>query len=57
MASHREGGQAQFAEHPVARAPSDDPVSTAMRYALEHLHRRLAVDELADLAHLSVRQF
>ncbi|MFJ8695121.1 helix-turn-helix domain-containing protein [Streptomyces roseolilacinus] len=57
VASHREGGQAQFAEHPVDEAPSDDPISSAMRYALDNLHRRLTVDELAGVAHLSVRQF
>ncbi|MFI9330102.1 helix-turn-helix domain-containing protein [Kitasatospora sp. NPDC052868] len=57
VAAHREGGQAQFAEHPVGRAPSDDPIGRAMRYALDHLHRRLTVDELAAVAHLSVRQF
>ncbi|KUH39774.1 MULTISPECIES: DJ-1/PfpI family protein [Streptomyces] len=57
VASHREGGQAQFAEHPVDKAPSDDPISNALRYALDHLHRRLTVDELAGIAHLSVRQF
>ncbi|MFF2042698.1 helix-turn-helix domain-containing protein [Kitasatospora sp. NPDC058170] len=57
VASHREGGQAQFAEHPVGRAPSDDPIGQAMRYALDGLQRRLTVDELAGVAHLSVRQF
>ncbi|WP_195911440.1 helix-turn-helix domain-containing protein [Streptomyces kaniharaensis] len=31
--------------------------SNAMRYALDNLHRRLTVDELAGVAHLSVRQF
>ncbi|MFI6445709.1 helix-turn-helix domain-containing protein [Kitasatospora sp. NPDC050543] len=57
VAAHREGGQAQFAEHPVGKEPADDPIGTAMRYALENLHRRLTVDELAGVAHLSVRQF
>ncbi|MFJ3794437.1 helix-turn-helix domain-containing protein [Kitasatospora sp. NPDC090091] len=57
VAAHREGGQAQFAEHPVGRAPSDDPIGRSIRYALDNLHRRLTVDELAGVAHLSVRQF
>ncbi|WP_225803176.1 helix-turn-helix domain-containing protein [Streptomyces sp. NK15101] len=57
VAAHREGGQAQFAEHPVGRAPSDDPIGAAVGYALDHLHRRVTVDELAGMAHLSVRQF
>lgn len=57
VASHREGGQTQFAEHRAARAPSDDPIANAMRYTLDNLHRCIAVGELAGLAHLSVRQF
>ncbi|MFF4849636.1 helix-turn-helix domain-containing protein [Streptomyces sp. NPDC001194] len=58
VAAHREGGQAQFAEHPVvAEVPADDPIGSAMSHALDNLHRRLAVGELAGVAHLSVRQF
>ncbi|MFJ9517909.1 helix-turn-helix domain-containing protein [Kitasatospora sp. NPDC101801] len=57
VAAHREGGQAQFAEAPVGRAPTDDPIGRAVRYALDGLDRRLTVDELAGVAHLSVRQF
>ncbi|MFB7057620.1 helix-turn-helix domain-containing protein [Streptomyces vinaceus] len=58
VAAHREGGQTQFAEHPaVAEAPADDPVGSAMSHALDNLHRRLGIGELADVAHLSVRQF
>ncbi|WP_327286257.1 MULTISPECIES: DJ-1/PfpI family protein [unclassified Streptomyces] len=58
VAAHREGGQAQFAEHPVVgEAPADDPIGSAMSHALDNLHRRLAVGELAGVAHLSVRQF
>ncbi|MFD8859927.1 helix-turn-helix domain-containing protein [Streptomyces vinaceus] len=58
VAAHREGGQAQFAEHPaVAEAPADDPVGSAMSHALDNLHRRLGIGELAGVAHLSVRQF
>ncbi|MEV6734186.1 helix-turn-helix domain-containing protein [Streptomyces sp. NPDC051364] len=57
VAAHREGGQAQFAERPVGEAPSDDPIGNAMQYALDNLYRRLTVDELAGVAHLSARQF
>ncbi|MFE2146080.1 GlxA family transcriptional regulator, partial [Streptomyces sp. NPDC059456] len=57
VASHREGGQAQFAEHPVAASPSDGPIAVAVQYALDRLHRRLTSGELAAVAHLSVRQF
>ncbi|MFJ3202641.1 helix-turn-helix domain-containing protein [Streptomyces sp. NPDC086989] len=57
VASHREGGQAQFAEHPVAESPSDGPIGVAVQYALDRLHLRLTSGELAAVAHLSVRQF
>lgn len=57
VASHREGGQAQFTEHPVAKSPSDGPIGVAMQYALDRLHLRLTSGELAAVAHLSVRQF
>ncbi|GIG56079.1 AraC family transcriptional regulator [Longispora fulva] len=57
VAAHREGGQAQFAEHPVASAPPDDPVATAMSYAADHLDQRLSLHRLAEITHLSVRQF
>jgi AraC family transcriptional activator FtrA len=57
VAAHREGGQAQFIEQPVVEAPRDDPIASAMRYALDHLGQRLSVGHLADTTHLSVRQF
>ncbi|MFB6812414.1 helix-turn-helix domain-containing protein [Streptomyces sp. NPDC056387] len=57
VASHREGGQAQFIEHPVAEPPSDGPIGVAVQYALDRLHLRLTSGELAAVAHLSVRQF
>ncbi|MFE6844692.1 helix-turn-helix domain-containing protein [Streptomyces sp. NPDC057686] len=57
VAAHREGGQAQFAERPVGEPLSDDPIGNAMQFALDNLHRRLSIDELAGVAHLSARQF
>ena len=54
---HREGGQMQFVEQPVARTLADDPVTSAMARALEQLPERISVDELARVAHLSPRQF
>ena len=56
VAAHRDGGQAQFIEQPVARAGQDDPVGRAMGHALARLGEPLAVSDLARSAHLSPRQ-
>ena len=56
VAAHRDGGQAQFIEQPVARAEGDDPVGRAMAHALARLGEPLAVADLARSAHLSPRQ-
>jgi AraC family transcriptional activator FtrA len=56
VAAHRDGGQAQFVERPVARAERDDPVGRAMEHALAKLGEPLSVAELARSAHLSPRQ-
>jgi AraC family transcriptional regulator, transcriptional activator FtrA len=57
VAAHRDGGQAQFIDAPVATRPDDDPVASAMEWALGQLPERIGVDELARRAHLSPRQF
>ena len=56
VAAHRDGGQAQFIERPVARAERDDPVGRAIEHALARLGEPLAVADLARSAHLSPRQ-
>ena len=56
VAAHRDGGQAQFIEQPVARAEQGDPVGCAMEHALARLGEPLAVADLARSAHLSPRQ-
>jgi AraC family transcriptional activator FtrA len=56
VAAHRDGGQAQFIEQPVARAERDDPVGRAMEHALARLGEPLAIADLARSAHLSPRQ-
>jgi AraC family transcriptional activator FtrA len=56
VAAHRDGGQAQFIEQPVARSQRDDPVGRAMEHALARLGEPLAVSDLARSAHLSPRQ-
>ena len=57
VAAHREGGQAQFADAPVAPPIADDPVDDAAQWALDRLDEPLDVDALARRAHLSPRQF
>jgi transcriptional regulator GlxA family with amidase domain len=53
---HREGGQAQFIRHPV---PTPERASTgrARSWALQHLHRPVALHELAEQESMSVRTF
>ncbi|MEV4348148.1 helix-turn-helix domain-containing protein [Actinoplanes sp. NPDC049596] len=58
VAPQRAGGQAQFVERPVPAMAGADPVTTAMRYALEHLEdTALDIDRLAAAARLSRRSF
>ena len=53
---HRDGGQAQYIEHPVPdRAP--EPIGEAMAWALENLAKPLTIAMLAEHAHLSSRTF
>ncbi|MDI6409979.1 helix-turn-helix domain-containing protein [Streptomyces albus] len=56
VAPMRDGGQAQYIEHPVAE---DAGTSTAGARALmtEHLDRRLSLKDLAAHCHMSVRTF
>jgi transcriptional regulator GlxA family with amidase domain len=52
----RDGGQAQYIEHPVPEASSATTTPTRV-WALEHLHRPLSLSELAGHARMSVRTF
>ncbi|HEX2698890.1 MAG TPA: helix-turn-helix domain-containing protein [Acidimicrobiales bacterium] len=54
---HRDGGQAQFVEAPVAPSAGDDPLATTLGWMLEHLDRPLTVDDLAERSHMSPRHF
>jgi AraC family transcriptional activator FtrA len=56
VAPHRDGGQAQFIDRPVPDA-DDDRLQTAMAWALEHLHERITLEQLAGRAFMSVRTF
>lgn len=52
---HRDGGQAQFVEHPVPSDPG--ALGPTLTWALEHLHEHLTVEILAKVAKLSSRTF
>ena len=57
VAPHREGGQAQFIDRPVAPAEEGDGLGSAMEWALAHLAEPIAVADLAAHAFMSVRTF
>ncbi len=52
----RTGGQSQFSAL-LELEPKSDRIQTALTYAKGNLNRPLSVDELAEVAHLSPRQF
>ena len=54
---HRQGGQAQFIEAPVAEQLDDDRVSRSMHWALTNLHQPITVETLARHAHMSTRTY
>ncbi|WDZ96750.1 GlxA family transcriptional regulator [Herbaspirillum sp. WKF16] len=56
MHQHRSGGQSQHSEM-LTLAPKSDRIQNAMNYARKNLARALTVDELAEEANLSPRQF
>ncbi|WP_295476692.1 GlxA family transcriptional regulator [uncultured Pseudomonas sp.] len=56
MHQRRSGGQSQHSELLTLSAKSDR-IQSALEYARQHLSRPLSVEELAEVAHLSPRQF
>lgn len=52
----RSGGQSQFSTL-LELEPKSDRMQSVLTYARRHLANKLSVDELADVAHLSPRQF
>lgn len=54
---HRDGGQVQFIEAPVAPEPDDNGVAATMAWALQRLDEPITVDVLANQAHLSSRTY
>lgn len=56
MSQRRAGGQSQHSEL-LELAPKTDRIQQALDYARAHLKQALSVEELAEVAHLSPRQF
>lgn len=54
---HRDGGQAQFVEAPVASCPDSDPMRACLDWAVQHLDEPLSVEVMARRAALSPRTF
>lgn len=54
---HREGGQAQFIEQPVAASTGDSRVNRLLDYLRENLGKQHSIDELAARAATSRRTF
>jgi transcriptional regulator GlxA family with amidase domain len=54
---HRDGGQAQYIETPVAEHDRGDDLATVLDWMLANLDRQLSVEELAAQALMSMRTF
>jgi transcriptional regulator GlxA family with amidase domain len=52
----RDGGQAQYIEHPVPDATAND-TSAARQWALQNLHKPLTLSDLAEQSNMSLRTF
>jgi transcriptional regulator GlxA family with amidase domain len=52
----RDGGQAQYIEHPVPDATAND-TSAARQWALQNLHKPLTLSDLAEQSNMSQRTF
>ncbi|SLM89556.1 GlxA family transcriptional regulator [Brevibacterium yomogidense] len=57
IAPHREGGQAQYVERPLPADDGHGALGEVIEWALAHLDRPLSVDDLAEQAHMSRRNF
>lgn len=54
---HRQGGQAQYIEHPVPQLPSENRLPGVLEWARERLAEPLSLDALAEVARMSRRTF
>ncbi|WP_342661553.1 HTH-type transcriptional regulator CdhR (plasmid) [Rhodococcus ruber] len=57
VAPHREGGQAQYIERPLARPGTDSAIAEVLDWVLTRLGEPLTVDRLAEHARMSRRSF
>ncbi len=57
VAPHREGGQAQFVEHPLPVSRNDEHLSQVFEWLSRNLARAHSVDSLAERARMSRRTF
>jgi transcriptional regulator GlxA family with amidase domain len=57
MYLRRPGGQSQFSQFLEHQAPASSPILAVQTWALENLHRDLGVEQLADRAAMSPRNF
>ncbi|WP_432522809.1 GlxA family transcriptional regulator [Kineococcus sp. SYSU DK006] len=57
VAPHREGGQAQYVERPLAQPATSTAITDVQQWALARLHEDLGVDRLAGRARMSRRTF
>jgi AraC family transcriptional regulator, transcriptional activator FtrA len=54
---HRDGGQAQFIETPVAEDLGDHRIAQSMSWALAHLDQQVTVQTMAAQVHMSTRTY
>jgi transcriptional regulator GlxA family with amidase domain len=54
---HRDGGQAQYVDQPIASGPGDDLLGDLLTWMAEHLDESPAVEDLARRAAMSPRHF
>jgi AraC family transcriptional activator FtrA len=54
---HRDGGQAQYVDHPVADDPGVDWFDEALTWAQAHLGEPITIDDLAERSAMSARTF
>ena len=57
VAPHRQGGQAQFVDRPIAASPRDERLAGVLTWAASHLDAPHSVDSLAARAAMSRRSF
>ncbi|MEV4623458.1 helix-turn-helix domain-containing protein [Asanoa sp. NPDC049573] len=54
---HRDGGQAQYIEAPIARTPDAPTLEPLLSWLIANLDRPITVDDLAARAHMAPRTF